>query len=307
VLYAFTTDDAGPTGIVLHGGNLFGFSNNGQTVRGAVFELVAPQGGGAWTKQSIYNFPGNAFPTGGAPLITPNGDIYGVAQTGEPNFYGLVFKLAKNASGWTYQTLYQFTNNEYPTGTLVMDASGALYGVTADGGFQNNGEVFKLTPPANRSAWTETTLYEFKAGSDGREPGPGVVLDAHGNLFGTTEGGGTSDEGTVFELTPPAQGSDVWGEAVLYSFTLDQGSPGISLPVLDSQGNLWGNAFYLTWKLAPPQTGTAWTLTDEHNFNGPPDGGLPVGGVTAYKNDYIGATNYPGKHADHGTVFKIVP
>src|ERR1019366_3866949 len=88
------------------------------------------------------------------------------------------------------------------------------------------GTIFKLTPPAKgQTAWRETVLYTLKGGDDGSFPVAELIADKRGALFGTTENGGStggiggsSGNGTVFKLTPPAEGQTVWTETVLYSF-----------------------------------------------------------------------------------------
>ena len=101
--------------------------------------------------------------------------------------------------------LYRFkdgSDGALPSAGLIFDARGALYGTTAVGGTLNRGTVFKLTPPSLglQTQWTETVLYRFKGGSDGAGPYAGLILDARGALYGTTQAGGTSDRGTVFKL-----------------------------------------------------------------------------------------------------------
>jgi uncharacterized repeat protein (TIGR03803 family) len=103
-----------------------------------------------------------------------------------------------------------------PSAGLIRDAAGNLYGTTTAGGTYNVGAVFELIP-AGVATWTEEVLYSFKNnGIDGTLPFAGLVLDAAGNLYGTTFQGGTYGLGTTFELTPDGQGG--WAEKVLYSF-----------------------------------------------------------------------------------------
>jgi uncharacterized repeat protein (TIGR03803 family) len=118
--------------------------------------------------------------------------------------------------------LYSFTGGTdggYPFAGLIADKHGALYGVTLQGGGGGNcaalssagcGIVFKLTPPANgRTVWKETVLYTFcslPGCIDGAFPQADLIADKQGALYGTTQGGGSGNHGTVFKLTPPASG-----------------------------------------------------------------------------------------------------
>ena len=133
------------------------------------------------------------------------------------------------AQAQTFTTIYSFTGGSdgeypFPESHLIFDANGNLYGTAASGGANYNGTVFQLVPPAvSGGKWTENTLYEFQGGADGRQPSMGVVFDANGNLFGTTQFGGNAQAcgggcGTIFELSPPAQGHGAWTHTVLYTF-----------------------------------------------------------------------------------------
>ena len=84
--------------------------------------------------------------------------------------------------------------------TLLQDAAGNLYGTTFGEGTHGYGSVFKLTP--SNGNWIYTDLYDFTGGSDGAHPAGGVVMDAAGNLFGTTSAAGGPGKGTIFEITP---------------------------------------------------------------------------------------------------------
>jgi uncharacterized repeat protein (TIGR03803 family) len=151
--------------------------------------------------------------------------------------------LAVRAAGET--VLYNFqggADGATPEGTLIADASGALYGTTTYGGVYGCafnagcGTVFKLTRQG--SNYTHSVLYAFAGGTDGDGPGSGVVADSQGALYGTTEYGGANGDGTVFKLTP--SGSS-YSESVLYSFAggVDGDAPLAGLTI-DSSGDLFG-------------------------------------------------------------------
>jgi uncharacterized repeat protein (TIGR03803 family) len=115
-----------------------------------------------------------------------------------------VFELVPKAGGsWTEKFLHSFygnnKNGSNPNVGLIFDGSGNLYGTTVGGGAHQFGTVFELTPKAS-GGWTETVLHSFYGnGKDGAYP-HGLIFDAAGNLYGTTQLGGASGSGTVFEI-----------------------------------------------------------------------------------------------------------
>jgi len=153
---------------------------------------------------------------------------------------------ARMRNAATETVIYSFqagNDGADPFGTLIADRSGALYGTTAFGGggscFAGCGIVFKLTPLG--STYTETILYAFQGSNsnDGNGPAAGLVADASGALYGTTEyGGNTAGDGTVFKLTP--NGSS-YSETVLHRFAGGKdGTAPLSSLTLDAHGNLYG-------------------------------------------------------------------
>jgi uncharacterized repeat protein (TIGR03803 family) len=125
-----------------------------------------------------------------------------------------------------------------PTGGLISDAAGNLYGTTASEGAHQCGTVYKLS--FESGTWTEDVLYSFKCGpDDGLDPESALLLDAAGNLYGTTAEGGPSNNGTVFKLSPDGTGG--WTETVLHIFNGKDGGLAILAPlVADARGNLYG-------------------------------------------------------------------
>jgi uncharacterized repeat protein (TIGR03803 family) len=130
---------------------------------------------------------------------------------------------SQGGSIWTEVVLHTFAGADgaHPTGGLIPDTSGALYGTTQYGGLlicgpNGCGTVFKLTPPTQgQTAWTENVLFAFGA-QGGQFPNPGLIADTSGALYGTTADGGAA--GTVFMLSPPPQGQTSWTQAVLHLF-----------------------------------------------------------------------------------------
>jgi uncharacterized repeat protein (TIGR03803 family) len=215
-----------------------------------VFQLTPPAtAGGAWTDTVIWRFTGAA--DGGRPLAglirTRTGTLYGTTDQGGTGACGcgVVFSLTPPATAggaWTQTTLHSFAgpDGSYPQAKLIL-AGAALYGTTSSGG-ASNGTVFRLTPPAKgQTAWHFTSLYSFNGGF-GSGPLAPLIRDTKGNLFGTTNLGGSAGLGTVFRLTPPATAKGAWTETVLHSFLgggVDGYQPFGGL-VADKSGNLYG-------------------------------------------------------------------
>ena len=212
---------------------------------------------------------------------------------------------------------------------MTADKHGNLYGTTFFGGVYGTGEVFELSPSATAGgSWSESVLYSFGGyGADGLNPEGAVVLDAAGNIYGTTPHGGTYSDGTLWQLSPPAAPGDPWTEAIVHNFA---GSPNDgAVPyaglVIDKSGNLYGVSYQggaLTLGCPggtiggcgtvyefSPTGGEGWTEIILHNFQGDPDGYYPWGGliINGYGQLY-GTTSRGGNDAyNAGVVFEITP
>ncbi len=218
----------------------------------------------------------------------------------------LILATAVAFAGENVLYTFQGGNDCAAYGTLIFDPSGNLYGTTT-GGFGSNGEVYELAHGS--SGWSETVLHTF-SGNDGIAPEGGLVRDAAGNLYGTTSRGGTSDRGTVYELSPTSGG---WSETILYSFTggADGASPEGTL-ALDAAGNLYGVATFgggsnngVVFKLAPDSGG--WTQSVLYSFTGGNDGGQPLAGVMLDPAGNLYGTASQVNNDDTGVVFKLSP
>jgi len=255
------------------------------------------------------------FPQGGV-IQDGKGNFFGTTTSGGTGHNGVVYELTQNKTtkAWTQTTLYAFTGGNdggIAQAGLVADAKGNLFGTTYAGGASGEGVVFELSPPANGgTTWTETTLWTFTGGNDGGEPTDALVLDSKGNLYGTTDGGGTGVVGTVFELSPPSGGTGAWTETVLYNFTgnNDGGEPYGSV-LLASDGNIYGTtAGYgadnngTIFKLAP--SGKSWALTTLHAFAGGTDGEVPRAGLLEGANGVLYGDT-AGFAESYGNVFSI--
>ncbi len=185
----------------LYGATRFGPGGTCPDGCGTVFQLTPSESG--WTENTLYSFQGGSDGTYAlAGVISdPSGNLYGATsgQCGSCN--GSVFMLAPSGGDWTFSSLHSFATGEGPADLAGMarGVDGSLYGTTYIGGAYGAGNVFKLT--LGDHGWTYTSIYDFSAGNDGGYPTTGVTLDAHGNLYGTAQGG--SDEaGVVWEITP---------------------------------------------------------------------------------------------------------
>jgi uncharacterized repeat protein (TIGR03803 family) len=237
-------------------------------------------------------------------------------------FAALLLTALPQAQAQTEKVLYSFCNqlNEnvcedgaYPQGGVVRDSKGNLYGTTRTGSPNNLGEVFKITPTGEFSVF-----YSFRGTPDGAQPQAGLIIDSVGNLYGTTESGGTFSNlcagnygcGTVFEITPSGS------ESVLYTFGTDSeqdGTQPITSLTRDSDGNLFG----VTSAGGTQGGGTVFKLTPKgkkttlYNFSSDlasPDPANPFysGSLAIDSADNLyGTTVYGGGSNGSGTVFEI--
>ena len=323
VLYNFGLgrDGGGPYGTLVSdaAGNLYGTAEYG----GRGSHKVCALGCGVvfkWDKETgketvLYSFKGTdgdgAYPDAGL-VWDANGNLYGTTSEGGAYGGGTVFKLDQSGKE---TVLYSFGaaqgDGNLPLAGLVLDANGNLYGTTSEGGIGGCnygggcGTVFKVDKTGN-----ETVLYSFTGGTDGGFPVFGyLVRDAAGNLYGTTDSGGssacTNGCGVVFKV------DESGNETVLYSFSGtggDGANPDAGL-VWDAAGNLYGTTFaggasgYGTVFMLDT-TGTETVL---HSFK-VSDGGNPYDGlVRDAKGNLYGTTSCCGRSGGQGTVFELTP
>ncbi len=213
---------------------------------------------------------------------------------------GLLFASA-NAHAGKFHMLHSFLDGDdgaTPNTPVILDRKGNIYGTALQGGTSNNGVVFEITAKGS-----ESVLYSFAGGNDGRRPEAGLVRDKSANLYGTTNQGGPADQGTVFRLAPDGT------ETVLHAFAggSDGGFPQANL-IIDKQGNLYGTATEggsghgTIFRVAPD--GSFTTL---HEFGGASDGEYPMSWLIADgKGNLYGTTLAGGVHG-FGTVFRLSP
>jgi uncharacterized repeat protein (TIGR03803 family) len=201
---------------------------------------------------TLYSFTGSTdgySPSSGL-IADAAGNLYGTTFNGGScaslqKGCGTVFELSPSGGGaWTETVIHEFAGSggndgELPTGNLIFDSAGNLYG-TASGGAFNEGTVFELS--SSSAGWTEQVLYSFGGiANEGELPTAGLVIDSVGNLYGATILGGSGSNGTIFELSPVSGGR--WTETTLHAFTggSDGGWPygGVQL---DAAGNIYGTS-----------------------------------------------------------------
>jgi len=192
------------------GDRLFAAGTGGKYNVGDVYAVVPTPNG--WQVGDLYDFratQGDGQIPGFGPLVADHtGNIYGVTMQGGTQVCGnggcgTVYKLTRQANGtWKETILYNFgppATGFSPIGGVILDKAGNLYGTTGYGGPCDCGVVYRLSHNQN-DTWTYTVLHEF-SNFDGALPYSALTFDSHGNLFGTTLGGGAYGVGVVFEIS----------------------------------------------------------------------------------------------------------
>jgi len=331
-LHSFdVTDGEEPfEGLVRDGaGNLYGTTAFGGRMTcvsgcGVVFKL---DDSGHETVMYKFRKPPDGYSPNSSLVRDHLGNLYGITQGGGKYSLGTIFRVNKNGKE---KVLHDFTGGAdgcVPAAGLIMDAAGNLYGVGAVGGGlglcdQGYGVVFKVD-----TAGTLTVLHTFTFG-DGAYPGSVLLLDEAGNLYGTTEGGGSGECGfdgcgTVFKLSPQPDGT--WSGGAVYYFCSLSGCADGERPVngpliMDSGGNLYGTTIFGgTSQACNGSCGVVYELASDgtesvlHDFQGGADGGIPLAGLTIDHagNLYGVAAKGGDRNCDHpwgcGIVFKIAP
>ena len=346
VLHAFTgqQDGSAPAASLTldAGGNLYGTTYSGGnntlftchfTGCGIVFKMSRRNSAWILTPLNTFNVTGGLGPEG--PVIFgPGGLLYGsTTEGGSDNCNnlgmpgcGVVYSLQPGASAcqtalcsWTENVIHQFSNLQtdgfYPAGNLVFDRAGNLYGTTAYGGEGacdpiGCGTVFQLT--RSGSGWTKTTIadYNFENG-DPSYLVSGVIIDRTGNLYGTSNSGGTNNggQGTVFELTHSGSG---WTTTILHNFSINgDGFGPVGGLVMDNAGNLYGTTpnggtagAGVVFELSPSNGG--WNYSILANLVGPAGSG-PAGSLAIDAAGNLYGTTFSGGASQCGSVFKLSP
>jgi uncharacterized repeat protein (TIGR03803 family) len=330
ILYSFTgmPGESGPVAGVIFdsAGNLYGTTygvggGSCSRVCGTAFQL-SPSSTGVWTETILHQFTGygdGGNPSGG--LIFDNaGNLYGNNSGGLGS--GVVFELSPVSGGsWVEKTISVNVYN--PVGSLVFDSFGNLYGVSAE--IPCCGFIFKLSPTSS-GIWQTSWIHTFQGNNlDGIQPEAGLIVDAAGNLYGTTIAGGgyncyqayfggyfnNPGCGTVFKMSLSSTGD--WTETQLYNFP---GSDGLYPAGITSDGS--GNFYGVTveggaygygeiFKMSP--SGGRWNTSILYSFSGFSDGGFPNPVTLGADGNLYGATNGGGLAGPGGcgVVFQLSP
>jgi uncharacterized repeat protein (TIGR03803 family) len=292
-------------------GNLYGTAfGGGANGYGVVFKLT--NSAGTWTESVLYSFanaPDGANPGNGL-IMDSVGNLYGMTFAGGTgNGNGCVFELSPSGSTWTEQVIYDI-NSTHSGLTLgpVGSTGNIIYGTSYS-------TIFQLTPNG-QGGWFSTVLYTFNpadSATEGSDPIGTLVLDSAGNLYGTTEAGGTNNAGVVFKLLPAKTGD--WTEKLLFSFGGSgkfgaNGSTPYSGVVLDSSGNIYGTTQAggekgagTVYELAAPTNGKGAYI--EHvvfNFDG--ENGAEPKASLILDSGYLYGTTYGGGANGEGAVFE---
>ena len=262
--------------------------------------LLAARPAQAQTETVLYNFTGGSDGAYPEWSLTSDraGNFYGTTNAGGLG-YGTVFMLSPNGSGgWNEAVLYSFSGGDdgsTPSGPVIFDGAGNLYGTASAGGAYGYGVVFELSPA--ETSWTESVLHSFSGGADGKFPVSGVIIDPAGNLYGTTYNGWGI--GTVFEMSQSRGG---WTEQVIYA--VETSGAGLTM---DVAGNIFSVTYSEVFELSPNGNG-GWAPTVIHTFTGyPKDGYYADTAPVLDKAGNLYGTTAEGGPDNGGTVYKLSP
>lgn len=288
-------------------GNLYGTTLEGGAHNGGTVYKLTLKG----TETVLYSFGASSddgtYPNQGVTMDS-HGNLCGVTEDAGSHNAGTVFKVTPDGAE---TILHTFTSSPsdgaYPFGPVILDAKGNIWGTTSSGGRHGYGTIFRIS-----SGGVEAIVHSFDPSTgDGDTPFSGLVVDRHGNFYGTTTAGGTYNAGIVFELTSKGVYS------ILYNFGSNAGDGNTvnSSVILDAEGNVYGVTVLggssnngIVFKLTP---GSPWTETILYNFGGysQSDGSQPSGPLVIDSEGNLYGTTYQGGNyfLNAGTVFEVSP
>ncbi|OYW07108.1 MAG: hypothetical protein B7X11_00540, partial [Acidobacteria bacterium 37-65-4] len=307
VLHRFTgraSDGGSPqAGLVLDGdGNLYGTTFEGGVWNHGTVFAIKTDGTGFAVLHSFADASDGVHPLAGL-IVDGRGILYGTTDQGGVSNLGTVFTVRTDGTG--FALLHSFmggaSDGVNPEGSLVLDGSGNLYGSTYGGGVSNGGTIFTIKADGSGFA----LLHSFTGGgADGDFPRGGLILDNAGNLYGTTESGGSG--GTVFKVK-----TDGTGFALLHSFTFgaSEGAGPYGGLILDDAGTLYGTtrtggAWFCGTVFKVKTDGTGFATLHVFAVDGS-DGMDPYAGLVLGDAGDLFGTTMLGGASDHGTVFTV--
>jgi uncharacterized repeat protein (TIGR03803 family) len=304
VLHSFagnTVDGGYPYAALLQGsdGNFYGTASNAGPGGGGIVFMITPAGAESLL-HSFTSFNRDSSNPTAALIQASDGNFYGTSDTGGANNAGTIFKITPTGvETLIYSFVGGVSDGQGPFAALVQGKDGNFYGTTHQGGANDEGTMFKITP-----AGAETLLHSFTGGSDGSLPLSSLIQASDGNLYGTTENSGASLSGSfvMFTLTGT--------ETTVYSF--NSGTEG-QKPVGLIQAND-GNFYGTTNQGGATGNGTVFKITPAgvesvlHSFaGGTTDGGQPQAALLQGSDGNFYGTTAKGGASGNGTVFKITP
>ena len=330
--------------IVDSAGDLFGVTGDGGDWRhgpgGVVYELAYSPATGGWQYTVRYRFcakggcKDGSLPDG-TLIADTSGNLYGLTSLGGTHNHGVVYKLTAVPGNdlWAETVLYDFcAKSACADGALAVagltylgaatgqpyDGVASLFGTTIAGGANGGGTVFELSPAGTR-LWHETVLHSFCAEggaqcTDGQSPRALVTMDASGNIYGTTDVGGASGAGVIFELTPQAR---EWSATVLHAFcsspNCTDGINTVAGLTMSASGDLYGTTYAggagnagVAFQLVPDGGQSPYTVL--HDFCATArcaDGTQPFGGLAMDTTGNLYGTSFRDGRFNGGTVYRI--
>jgi uncharacterized repeat protein (TIGR03803 family) len=282
-------------------GNLYGTTQNGGTFNaGTVYKITT---GGSFTL--LHSFDCNSATDGCVPtaglIQASDGNLYGTTQSGGTFSQGTIYKIT---TGGAFTLLHSFDCNSatdgcIPQAGLIQANDTNLYGTTQQGGAFGQGTVYKIT-----TGGAFTPLHSFDCSTEGCAPFARLIQASDGNLYGTTQGGGTFNGGTVFKITTGG------ASTLLHSFDCSSADGCLPLAGLiqASDTNLYGT----TLNGGTFGGGTVFKITTGgafaplHSFDCSTDGCQPTAGlIQASDGNLYGTTQVGGASSAQGTAYKI--
>jgi uncharacterized repeat protein (TIGR03803 family) len=245
---------------------------------------------------ATFNSANGARPQAGL-LADTAGNLYGTTISGGANGDGTVFEVATGTHALSTLSMFNNTNGANPAASLLADAAGNLYGTTAFGGASSDGTVFELAA----GTLALSTLATFNS-ANGAEPIAGLIADAVGNLFGTTEYGGANGDGTLFEV---AAGTHAL--STLVNFNVASGVYSQAGLIADAAGNLYGTTSSggaSTYGTVFEVAAGTYALSTLATFNYD-NGAFPDANLLADASGNLYGTTSDGGASVSGTVFEV--